>query len=223
MLTAALESITIVNRSTGATVDTLNAAGGWAGATYTASGVPASVSQAVAYYSAPSDGGSISVNFDQMGISLKLNDSYDDADLNGMKVVVGASGDKSFQIGADNATNNTIGFSLDSVSAAGLGISSSVLTSLLNARSTIDDIDTAIESINDMRSSLGATQNRLNFTISNLDNISQNLQASESTVRDTDFAQEMSNFTKNQILVQAGVAMLAQANAVPQNVLGLLG
>ncbi|MCD6508136.1 flagellin FliC, partial [Candidatus Poribacteria bacterium] len=62
-----------------------------------------------------------------------------------------------------------------------------------------------------------------NFTISNLDNIAQNIQASESTIRDADFAQEITNFTKSQILVQAGTAMLAQANTLPQNVLALLG
>ncbi|HID56389.1 TPA: flagellin, partial [Candidatus Poribacteria bacterium] len=109
------------------------------------------------------------------------------------------------------------------VTAAALGLSDSDLTTLINARNAIDEVDNAIETINTQRAQLGAIQNRLNFTISNLDNIAQNIQASESTIRDADFAQEITNFTKSQILVQAGTAMLAQANVLPQNVLALLG
>jgi len=69
---------------------------------------------------------------------------------------------------------------------------------------------------------LGAVQNRLTYTIANVNNTTENIQASESTIRDADFALEMSSYTRSQILVQAGTAMLAQANATPQNVLTLL-
>jgi flagellin len=84
-------------------------------------------------------------------------------------------------------------------------------------------MDTAIDLVNDERSTLGALQNRLEFTVSNLDNIAQNIQAAESTIRDADFAAETARFTRAQILVQSGTAMLAQANAVSTNVLSLLG
>jgi len=226
-LTLQLSSITIVDRSTGNTVDTLtynSTDNKWEGTTYEVSGGSSQItSQTVIYYNAPDNGDTLTLNFDKLGVMVKLNDSYDDGDLDGMNVVVTGDGDKSFQVGADNATDNTIGFTLSGATAAALGLSDSDLTTLINARNAIDQVDSAIETINTQRSQLGAIQNRLNFTISNLDNIAQNIQASESTIRDADFAQEITNFTKSQILVQAGTAMLAQANTLPQNVLALLG
>ena len=91
-----------------------------------------------------------------------------------------------------------------------------------DAAGAIDTLDTAIASVSSERSTLGATQNRLEHTISNLQVASENLSASESRIRDTDMAQEMVQFTRSQILQQAGTAMLAQANQVPQSVLSLL-
>ena len=90
------------------------------------------------------------------------------------------------------------------------------------ARTIIENVDTAIGTISTARGSLGATQNRLESTINNLQVTTENLAASESRIRDTDMAAEMVNFTKNQILQQAGTAMLGQANSVPQSVLSLL-
>ncbi|MFT7597597.1 MAG: flagellin [Acidimicrobiales bacterium] len=90
------------------------------------------------------------------------------------------------------------------------------------ARAIIELTDTAIATISAARGALGATQNRLESTINNLQVTTENLSASESRIRDTDMAAEMVNFTKNQILQQAGTAMLGQANSVPQSVLSLL-
>ena len=90
------------------------------------------------------------------------------------------------------------------------------------ARAIIELTDTAIATISAARGALGATQNRLESTINNLQVTTENLSASESRIRDTDMAAEMVNFTKNQILQQAGIAMLGQANSVPQSVLSLL-
>ena len=89
-------------------------------------------------------------------------------------------------------------------------------------RSAQTAIDTAITALSDIRGSLGAVQNRFESTISNLQVTTENLSASESRIRDTDMSLEMVNFTRNQILVQAGTAMLAQANQAPQTVLRLL-
>jgi len=226
-LTLQLSSITIVDRSTGSTVDTLtynSTDNKWEGTTYEVSGGSSQItSQTVIYYNAPDNGDTLTLNFNQLGVTVKLNDSYDDGDLDGASFVVDGDGQKLFQVGADSDSNNTIGISLSSVTATALGLSDSDLTTLINARNAIDEVDSAIETINTQRSQLGAIQNRLSFTISNLDNIAQNIQASESTIRDADFAQEITNFTKSQILVQAGTAMLAQANTLPQNVLALLG
>ena len=83
------------------------------------------------------------------------------------------------------------------------------------------EMDTAIDSVSTVRSSLGTIQNRLAYTAASVDNAAENLASSESAIRDLDISSEITEFTKSQILVQAGMAMLAQANAVPQNVLAL--
>jgi flagellin len=98
----------------------------------------------------------------------------------------------------------------------------SAVDSAVNARLAIEAIDVSIAEISTARGTLGATQNRLESTINNLSVTTENLSASESRIRDTDMASEMVNFTKNQILQQAGTAMLGQANSVPQSVLSLL-
>ena len=107
--------------------------------------------------------------------------------------------------------------------AAGSAVSSAIaFDSATNARNAIDAIDTQIKTISSARASLGAVQNRFEHTINNLNVAVENLSASESRIRDTDMAQEMMNFTRSQILSQAGTAMLAQANSAPQSVLSLL-
>ena len=183
--------------------------------------------QTVIFYNAPTSGSTIDINFDDLGIQLKLNDSYDDGDLDAASFMVEGTGDKSFQVGADNAADNIIEMSIGNLQASSLGTASTKLTdanlsTTTNARGAITTIDAAIEDVNDQRTTLGVVQNRFNFTISNLDNMAQNLQASESTIRDADFALEISTFTRNQILVQAGTSMLAQSNASAQGVLSLL-
>jgi len=104
--------------------------------------------------------------------------------------------------------------------AVGVGLS---VTSVTGANNTIERIDDALGKISDGRANLGAIQNRLGSTISNLQNVSQNISAANSRIRDADFAMETSALSKSQILQQAGTAMLSQANASTQNVLSLLG
>lgn len=104
--------------------------------------------------------------------------------------------------------------------AIGLGLS---VTTVGNASVAIDRIDDALDTVSSVRANLGAFQNRLGSTIANLENVSQNLSSANSRIRDADFAVETANLTKTQILQQAGIAMLSQANASQQNVLSLLG
>ena len=92
----------------------------------------------------------------------------------------------------------------------------------LSSGSSVTNIETAIKNVNKARARYGALQNRLESTVRNLKTTAENLQAAESRIRDTDMAEEMSNFTKYSILIQAGTAMLAQANMAPQSVLALL-
>ncbi|GBE28871.1 flagellin D [bacterium BMS3Bbin03] len=173
---------------------------------------------------APADGEKITANFDQLGITLTLDWSYDDTDLDGTIITVDAGSGGQFQVGADNATDNRISFTIGNLKATGttLALTSADLSSKTAAQSAITSIDSAIDAVNSQRSGLGAVQNRLGYTIANVNNQVENIQASESTIRDADFALEMTSYTRSQILVQAGTAMLAQANATPRNVLTLL-
>ena len=110
-----------------------------------------------------------------------------------------------------------------SSSALGVSGSSVNVATQTGAQNSIEKIDSAIASVSKQRSLLGAVQNRLEHTISNLDNTAENLQAAESGIRDVDMAAEMVQFSKNNILQQAAQSMLAQANQANQGVLSLLG
>ena len=125
-----------------------------------------------------------------------------------------------FQIGDDQG--QIMSMSIGNMSAEALGIDKIDLTTTRGASNAIAKLNKAIDSVSAERSKLGAYQNRLEHTINNLRNTQSNLTASESRIRDADIAQEMIEFTRNQIVSQAGTAMLAQANAVPQGVLQLL-
>ncbi|MCC6437255.1 MAG: flagellin [Acidimicrobiales bacterium] len=140
------------------------------------------------------------------------------------RAVFGASA-VTFQVGS--FSSDIIQVTTETLSSASLGASGSAtdLSSIslsTAASAAIDTIRDAIDDVNDLRASLGANQNRLEHTITNLQVTTENLQASESRIRDLDIAAEMVSFTRHQIMVQAGTAMLAQANSVPQNVLQLL-
>ena len=127
-----------------------------------------------------------------------------------------------FQIGADCGVAMTLTIATMNATALTIGSVASCVSSYADATATIGTIDTAIKAVSAERSKLGANQNRLEHTIKNLDNASENIQASESRIRDVDIAKEMMEFTKNNILQQAAQAMLAQANQAPQGVLQLL-
>ena len=127
-------------------------------------------------------------------------------------------------VGADATANNQISINIASMSAKGLGINGIKVDGAddTNALSAIDTIKESIQKVSDQRSALGAVQNRLEHTISNLDNVVENTTSAESRIRDTDMAEEMVNYSKNNILQQAGHSMLAQANQANQGVLSLL-
>ena len=130
-----------------------------------------------------------------------------------------------FHVGAGSSDTLAVSLDLGLTSADVFGATVTginVKASGGNASAAIASLDAAIASVSSVRSSLGATQNRLEHTINNLSVAVENLTASESRIRDTDMAMEMTNFTRHQILTQAGTAMLAQANQAPQSVLALL-
>ena len=127
-------------------------------------------------------------------------------------------------VGADATSNNQISVNLDAMSAKGLGVNGLKVdgTDDTNAKGSIETIKEAIQKVSTQRSALGAVQNRLEHTISNLDNVVENTTSAESQIRDTDMATEMVKYSNNNILAQAGQAMLAQANQSNQGVLSLL-
>ena len=131
----------------------------------------------------------------------------------------------SLHVGADADMNNKINVNISAMDSASLGIKGLNVADNSGTAATyaIDAIADAINKVSEQRSALGAVQNRLEHTIDNLDNVVENTTAAESRIRDTDMAEEMVEFSKNNILAQAGQSMLAQANTANQGVLSLLG
>ncbi len=156
------------------------------------------------------DVASVAGDGDYAGITLGVAGNLTDGQADSFALTVSSG---------SAATFNADG-SIDDEAVAGAGID---VSTQATADQAITTINNAIETVSTERSKLGATQNRLEHTISNLGTAAENLQAAESRIRDLDMAQEMMEFTKSNILNQAATAMLAQANMAPQNVLQLLG
>jgi len=141
--------------------------------------------------------------------------------FNSMNLLDGTFTGKNLQVGS--LSGQAISIKISNMDAASLGVTGLSVSSHSQAGSAMDKIQSAINKVSDQRSLLGALQNRLEHTISNLDNISENTSAAESRIRDVDMAEEMVEYSKNNILAQAGQSMLAQANQSNQGVLSLLG
>lgn len=149
-----------------------------------------------------------------------------ETEFNGIAVIGADAGSFNFQVGANNTTNDQIKVTTNATSGL-TGYAAAVSTGNVYeasaAGSMIDSVDELLASVNSERANLGAVQNRFESVIRNGENTVENLSASRSRIEDADFAQETANLTKFQILQQAGVSVLSQANALPQSVLGLLG
>jgi flagellin len=145
----------------------------------------------------------------------------DSTKFNGTKLLDGSFAGKTILVGPDTSADNFT-ISIDAMDASTLGISIGTFDATA-AMGLIGSIDAAINTVSETRANLGAYQNRLEHTINNLQTAAENLSAAESRIRDVDMALEMANFTRHQILQQAGTAMLAQANVQTQSVLKLLG
>ena len=163
-------------------------------------------------------------NFDRLGVILNLNEDYTDGDLNNQVLLVSEGTGGSLQIGPNNTVTDRIELSITDMRATGanLDLGGISLSSLTSARTALAVLDLAVSVVAQQRGDLGAFQNRLGFTIRSINNTIENVQASESSIRDADIADEVSSFTRAQILVQTSTALLAQANAIPQNALSLL-
>jgi len=154
-------------------------------------------------------------------LTSELDRIYSTTQFNTMNLLDGSFSKKSLQVGS--LSGQVIAISIGKMDAKSLGISAASVKVSTNAVAGKSIIQKAIDTVSTERSKLGALQNRLEHTINNLDTTSENTSAAESRIRDTDMASEMVEYSKNNILAQAGQSMLAQANQSTQGVLSLLG
>ena len=150
----------------------------------------------------------------------EITRTADDTTFNKKNLLDGSIDELTLHVGTEEG--NTITFELQSVSASKLGVDKVDITTSTKARESLTTIDEAIQTLSSFRAKLGAVQNRLEHTINNLDNVVENTTAAEAQIRDTDMATEMVKYSNNNILAQAGQAMLAQSNQANQGVLSLL-
>jgi flagellin len=151
-------------------------------------------------------------------INSNVNGVY--ASISSGKLTLSSSSD--ITLGGADATGAALGFASTSIKANSGSLDSANTNTVDSALSTIQRVDSALKSVNDLRSTFGAIQNRFDSVISNLSSTSENLSAARSRIQDADFAAETAALTRGQILQQAGTAMLAQANSLPNGVLALL-
>jgi len=180
-----------------------------------------SVQSANATYSS-AQRGYLKTEFDVL--VTQLDNIQSQTSWNGQKLLDASGGDGSgsyvFQVGQNSG--DTITVAIADMSASELGVSGEDISTASGASSAIDVIDTALDTINDQRATLGAGMNQLTYAADNLTNISSNVTASRSSIMDTDYAIASTQLAKSQIIQQAATAMLAQANQQPQSVLALL-
>jgi len=150
----------------------------------------------------------------------QIDDIAADTEFNGLRVL---SGGQAVTLQSGFQQGQTLIVSVSNARAGALGVGSLNVSSTAGATAAISQVDSALRSVNTLRAQLGAQQNRLEFTINTLAIQEENAAASESAIRDADIARETIGFTRNQILLQAGTSVLAQANIVPQTALTLLG
>ncbi len=239
--TSTAEAGAVVVAGTNTSITAVDVSGAKAGTTYTISGAGGTVTlsdgagntQGIALGAIAADS-TATINFTQLGVKLTLGSvagetaTNQSTGLNALTVVTAAgSASAKFQIGADSSHYMSVSFS--DVSLTTLALDTGLATIDTTGERTaaafqtfISTVDAALNTVSSQRSTLGAYQNRLEHTIANLGVAQENLTASESRIRDVDMAAEMVTFTKNQILQQAGTAILAQANQAPQGVLQLL-
>jgi flagellin len=170
--------------------------------------------------------GYIQTEYGQLGQEINRISSV--TEFNGQKLLDGsASAGLSFQVGINNTANDRISMSItklttSTLGTSGLHIASATLSTAAGAQAAIDCFDKAIQQLSQARAKVGASQNRMQITVSNLSVAQENLSAANSRITDVDVASEASNLSKEQILSQAGQAVLSQANQIPQAAISLL-
>ncbi|KPK91585.1 MAG: hypothetical protein AMJ94_06945 [Deltaproteobacteria bacterium SM23_61] len=170
------------------------------------------------------DDGRARINAEAAALLAEIDQIATDTKYSGNSLLSGAI-NLTFQVGSGNvAAEDRISVSTSSgLLSNNLGLSTLNLSSIASAQSALTSLDAALVSVNLVVGEIGAAASRIEFASGNLAMVIENLDASHSTIRDADMAFEMTNLTRDQILLQAGTAMLSQANLIPQSVLSLLG
>ena len=154
-------------------------------------------------------------------LTSEINRIQSTTQFNTMNLIDGSFSSKNLQVGS--LSGQAITITISNMNASSIGVSGLSVSSFSAAGTSMNKVQSAIDIVSAQRAKLGALQNRLEHTIANLDTASENTQAAESRIRDTDMAKEMVTYSKNNILAQAGQSMLAQANQSTQGALSLLG
>jgi flagellin len=174
-------------------------------------------------FTVPTGLNTASLNFSNFGINLTVNSAC--ASLAGKNIIVsppaGGTNNLTFQVGDEASASNQVSLSLGSVDHTTLGLSGDIANAA-DAQAYMGAVDGAITALNGKESAVGNAQNQLSYQTANLQTIQTNTQAAESTIKDTNYASAMSTFTSSQIATQADVAMLSQANSLPQQILALI-
>lgn len=168
------------------------------------------------------------VNTEFTQLATEITRISDVTEFNGIKLLDGSAGAASdgalvFQVGTRSTANDRINITLGDQDATALGVNASAVDTLANAQTAITTLDAAISTLATSRATLGATVNQLTAAVDNLGVTVENMAAAQSQITDTNVAAESANFTKNQVVMQAGVSMLSQANGMPSLALRLLG
>ena len=166
------------------------------------------------------DRSNLDAEFQQLG--SEITRLIGNTQFNGINILAGGAGTQTFQVGANSSDTIAVTTTNLSTSSSVTAVTSTNITSASNATAALSLIDTALTTVNSERATYGAVQNRFESVIAGLQIAVENQSAARSRIMDADFAQETAALTRAQILQQAGTAMLAQANAAPQNVLSLL-
>ncbi|MGB5405665.1 MAG: flagellin [Thiogranum sp.] len=157
-------------------------------------------------------------------LATEIDRILNGTEFNGSAILAGDAGAQNFQVGANNSANDRIAVTTTDMAGDGdiTAVTGTDVTTSANAAAAIDLVDTALDTINSERATLGAAQSRIEIAVRSLDTTRENTAAARGRIVDADFAAETANLTRSQILQQAGVAMLSQANALPQSALALL-
>jgi len=222
LASAGLQSVSGMQSSVTYTVAAVTQADGTYNITASATLASGQVSQTLYGVSGASAGSTAEVSFAALGLKITINENFT-ATSSGGTIIASAAAASDFQVGTKNTVDDRIGVTLSSIKANSLdaGLVADQMTTAAKAQTFLTSIDNAISKLSEYRGSIGAAQNRFAYAGANLATTIENFSAADSVIRDVDMAAEMTRFTKNQILLQAGTAMLSQANQAPQMVLSL--